>query len=139
MSGRETGGVGSTGLVVIIGAALLLLIIAVAVAQSGSGGSSPASASTVVATFSGGSGGIETGETEPFTVSGGEQTVTVRMPQEGDFSTLAMYISDAGGFLKAELYFPFGGGGTETMDLPAGTYSGAWRSGDCTWQMTITE
>ena len=138
MNGRETGGVGSTGLVVIIGAVLLLLIIVVAVAQSGSGGSSPASASTVVAAFSGGSSGMDTGTTGPFTVSGGKQTVTVRMPQEGDSSSLGVYVSDAGGFSKAELYFVFGTK-TATMDLPAGTYTAAWESGECTWEMTITE
>jgi len=138
MNRRGTSGVGSVGFVVVLGVVLLLVIMAVAAMRSDSGSSGSASAGTTVATFSGGSGGLETGETGPFTVSGGKQTVTVRMPQEGDASSLGVYVSDEGGFSKAELYFVFGTK-TATMDLPAGTYTAAWESGDCTWEMTITE
>jgi len=121
-------------MVVIIGAVLLLVIIIVAVAQSG-GNSGPPPAP--VAAFSGGSGGIDNGETGPFTLQGGHQTFTAAMPQHGISISLRMFINDSAGMTVGDLIYleP----GEHKLDLPAGDYTGVWQSGDCQWEMTVTE
>ena len=125
--------------IIIIGVFVLVLMFAACGACAG-GGSSSAGTGTVVATFSGGGSGMNSGMTEPFTLSGGKQNVTLSVPQGGDYASLAFYISDESGFAKGELLFPFAfDGDTRWMDLSAGTYTAVWESGDCTWEMTITE
>jgi len=121
-------------------AAVVILGIIVAVTWWGCSAcmSSPKPGGTTVATFSGGGSDVVDGTTDTFTVSSYKQVLSCTMPEKGSLSSLIVFVVNADSGMTADQN-TFFDAGTYGMSLTPGAYYMTWKSGDCRWQMTVTE
>lgn len=121
-------------------AAVVILGIIVAVTWWGCSAcmNGPKPGGTTVATFSGGGSDVVDGTTDTFTVSSEKQVLSCTMPEKGSLASLNVFVIDADTNMTAEQN-SFLDEGTYGMSLKPGAYYIAWKSGDCRWEMTVSE
>ena len=98
---------------------------------------------TTIFTWPGGGAGNDIRNSEPFTLNGGHQRVSVSSQEivtEYSMSTQGWTLESADGGSEMEMVNPASFGESQSdLYLPAGSYYLSSNTIDCTWTLTVSE
>ena len=144
---------GPRPIAILVGVCIVVLVIIVWAAFSKSGkttegpsGTTNAAAPgvmTVVFTWPGGGPGNDIRNSQPFTLNGGHQRVSISsqaIPTQFNMASLGWTLESADGGGQMEMINPANFGESQSdLYLPAGSYYLSSNTIDCTWTVTVSE